>query len=391
MNDRHRHIEKIKELIAIESTAQNLAGLKAAHDFMVDLVRASGKDITIEEFESGGLPSFLAYKGKKRPEKFHLILNGHLDVIPAKSEQFKPFVKDGKLYGRGAYDMKAACVIMADVFCEFVDKVPFALGLQIVTDEEPGGYHGTRYQVHDCGVRSEYVICGECGRSTTRHEIGSETKGVLFANVELLGKTAHGAYPWHGESAAVRAVHFVNALQKIYPTPKKEHNGSTATITGITSVGGAHNQLPEHALVKIDCRYTAADSHFNSKENFTTFIKSICPDAIVTFAEYAAPMYSDPNSPFIQSLKRAAEQIENHAFSFALRHGGCDGRHYAPVGGQACEFGIPGEHKHAEGEYITLKAAENYYRTLRLFLDSEARRMAPKRTSNKHLAPIAVS
>ncbi|MEO0166863.1 MAG: hypothetical protein ABIL39_12075, partial [candidate division WOR-3 bacterium] len=54
------------------------------------------KNLTIGQFERNQKPSVLIYKGKKRPERFKIILNAHLDVVAGKPEQFKPDEKDGK-------------------------------------------------------------------------------------------------------------------------------------------------------------------------------------------------------------------------------------------------------------------------------------------------------
>lgn len=365
-------LQAAKDLIAIESTANNPAGLRAAYEYMLALVRANAPGITIEEFDSNGVPSFLAYRGKTRPATFDLILNGHLDVVPGKPEQYQPYVEDGKLYGRGVYDMKAAAVVLAQVFCEYVHKVPYALGLQIVTDEEPGGFDGALYQVEQ-GVRGNFVVCGECGRLPGNYEIANETKGIVFADIEIKGETAHGAYPWRGNNAATHAARFAQALQNMYPTPESESPNTTATVTGISSTGGVHNKIPECALITVDCRFVPEDPHFQSPDAFRDFITSIDPDAVVTkIPVFSAPMLADPNHSLMLALKHAAETVESHTFSYVRRHAGSDTRHYLLVGGQACEFGIAGENQHADNEYITLEAFSNYLATMRAFLETTA-------------------
>lgn len=363
-------IEQAKKLIAIPSSEDNPNALRAAYDFMVEFVRKNNPKVTIEKFESNGIHSFLAYKGAKRPEKFHLLLNGHVDVIAGKPEQYEPTIKDGKLYGRGSHDMKAACVILAQLFCDYVDKVPFELGLEIVTDEEPGGHNGVQHHIKQ-GLRADFVICGEAGRSTNKHEIANECKGVVFADVEFTGKSAHGAYPWRGENAAIQASHFAKKLHDIHPTPEEEWHDTTVTVTGISSTSGVHNKVPDHALVKIDIRFTAEDARFKTKDDVIKFISDIDPNAKLTkFHVFLSPMYADPNGEFMRSLKQAAENVEGQPFNFVRRHGGSDGMQFTAIGGQACEFGIAGENHHGDNEYITLEAFDNYVATMRQFLDS---------------------
>jgi succinyl-diaminopimelate desuccinylase len=365
-----------KNLVAIDSSSNNSKGLREAYEFMAEYLLNSGKDITLEAFESGGRPSLLAYKGNVRPEKFHLILNGHLDVVPGKPEQYEATIQDGKLYGRGVYDMKAAAVVMTDVFCEFVDKVPYALGLQLVTDEENAGKHGTLYQVQQ-GVRSDFVICGECGRVPSKYEIANEAKGIIVAEISLRGNSAHGAYPWNGDNAALRALQFIHKLHEHYPTPEEETPNSTATVTSVTATSDAHTKIPDRAIVKLDVRYTPNDTKLREKQKFIDFIKSLDESAeIVMFHDFSSPLKSDPSNPLLLALKASAERVEGAPFSLVTRNATSDGRFYGDVGNAACEFGIAGEHQHGDGEYITLKAFSNYHETLRDFLATRAQEAA---------------
>lgn len=363
-------IELSKKLIAIESTVDNLDGLREAYDFAIKLIRNSGKDITIEEFESEGKPSLIAYRGKTRPKQFRIILSGHLDVVPGKPHQFEAKIRDGKLYGRGTHDEKAACIILADVFCEFVDKVPYDLGLQFVTDEESGGYNGARHQIQQGGVRADFVICAECGRRTDSYEIANEAKGLVIADVSLKGNSAHGAYPWRGDNAAVKAADFIKALHERFPSPSEESAKTTFTVTSMSASGGSHTRIPDSATVRLDIRYAPDDPNFASRERLKALLKEVDPNAELDIFLFDSPLYSSPDNPLLQALKASAEKIEGAPFNFVRRHATSDGRHFGDVGNQACEFGIAGEDQHGDNEHITLEAFSNYRKTLRHFLDN---------------------
>jgi succinyl-diaminopimelate desuccinylase len=362
-------LEKAKELVAIESTAARPEGLRAALELMADFVRSYGKEITIEHFDSGGKPSFLAFKGKKRPEKFQQILNGHVDVVPGKPIQFAPVIRNGNLYGRGSYDMKAACIIMADIFCEFVDKVPFALGLQLVTDEEEGTDFGTQYQI-DQGVRSDFVLCGECGRTTGSYEISNRAKGTTIVEAAFSGKSAHGSQPWNGQNAALHAHRFVQALHEKFPVHGSATAGSTVTVTKISAEGGAPNRIPDQAYVLLDIRYTADDPNFSDQEKLIGTLAEFDPDATLTIVRFAPPVYTDPDNTYLVGLKHAAEKVEGHEFHFAQRHGSSDGRFYGVLGTGVCEFGIAGKNQHGDSEHISVEAFNNYRKTLYDFFQS---------------------
>lgn len=362
-----------KQLMAIESVAKPTGGTKNLHkayEFIVQMLTASGKDITVEHFRKNGFPSLLAYKGPRRPDNFRIILNAHVDVVAAKKQQFQAEEKDGRLYGRGTHDMKAAAVILTDVFCEFVDKAPYALGLQIVTDEEVAGYDGAAYQVAQ-GVRADFVICGECGRREGTHEIANEAKGVALIELEFDGRAAHGAYLWRGNNAILRATKFAHAILERYPVPTEEAHHTTVNISNIATKNMTYTSVPDHAFLRLEIRFTHEDPNFRSKQHVAALIEEIDPGArISAMPSFEAPVYTSPKNPLLKQLKVAAEKVESHDFKLVRRHATSDGRHFANVGDQACEFGIAGEDQHGDNENITIKAFQNYRKTMQMFLAS---------------------
>jgi succinyl-diaminopimelate desuccinylase len=367
-NENEALLHTVQELIKIKSTANNPEGLRAAYHFIQLLLAQSGKDLTVEEFERNGKPSLLAYRRGARPDKFHIILNGHLDVVEGLPEQFEPAVKDGKLHGRGACDMKAAAVVLTQLFCDYVDRVPYDLALQIVTDEESAGHDGAMYQVEQ-GVRADFVLCGDCGRTTSNYVIANEAKGMVGVKLAFRGRSAHGAYPWQGDNAAVKAAQFIQRLHDFYPTPAEATGETTLAVTSIVTTGSSYTQIPAEATAFLNARYTSGDPHFASQAAFTARLAEIDPNAeIIEFVDFSAPMYTHPDDPLLQQLKTAAEQVENHEFSFIKNNGTSDGRHFGAVGVPACEFGIPGEGQHGPEEYIPLAALYTYRDTLRNFL-----------------------
>src|SRR3989338_9584875 len=213
-----------KKFISIESVPGNPEELEK----ILGLALSNLKGYTIERFKQNGVNSALIYNSRKRSKKFKIILNGHLDVVPGKEYQYLPKIKGNRLYGVGSMDMKAnaACLIM--VFKEVADKTGYPLGLQLVTDEEVGGFDGTKHQISK-GVRADFVIAGE----PTNFDIVNEAKGVLRVNISTKGKTAHGAYPWRGENAIWKMNEFLNILKKKYPVPRREQWTTTVNLSGI--------------------------------------------------------------------------------------------------------------------------------------------------------------
>src|SRR5262249_38813921 len=156
--------------------------LHRALDLVVDFV---GPGFTVERFESGGKPSALLYPGMQRP-RFRIILNAHVDVVPADVGQFRPRLDGDRLYARGARDMKVSALAEALVFRELADTLPYPLGLQLVTDEEVGGRNGTLHQLKQ-GVSGDFVIIGEHSGLS----IATDSKGMITTTLRAIGRAGH--------------------------------------------------------------------------------------------------------------------------------------------------------------------------------------------------------
>lgn len=357
-----------QQLVRIESTKNNPRALHQALNFIIELINQSDKNITIERFEENNKPSLLAYFGAKRPKKFKVILNGHIDVVEGTAKQFKMQQKNGRLYGRGVYDMKAAVIVMTDLFCDLVDKLDQPIGLQIVTDEEAGGFNGTNYQIRQ-GVRADFVICGECGRADGSFEIASQAKGIVWPTLSFKGVASHSAYPWSGKNALLNAAKFISKINDLYPETNKESFVTTFSPNIIDTTNSTQNTLPDNVSLKFDIRYMPDDPNFKDEKAFRQFIAKIDPDVKITDIKFWYPLLSNPADPLIQQLRQAATQVEGRKFKLVTRHATSDGRFYTPVGGQACEFGIAGHNQHGKDESISIFALQNFHKTLQIFLN----------------------
>ena len=169
------------------------------------------------EPEKGAI-SILAEVGEGRPR---LILNGHMDVVPAGDRgrwSFDPYsgeVRDGKVLGRGATDMKGglACVMSALVAClEALEVLPGSVVLSLVPDEETGGEKGTGWLVEQGLLDGDACIIGE--PSTIYASLVGE-KGVCWLRLRARGRPAHGSMPMLGVNAIEKAVRAMELLREL--------------------------------------------------------------------------------------------------------------------------------------------------------------------------------
>ncbi len=148
-------------------------------------------------------------------------LNGHIDVVPAGEgwsvDPFAGTVRDGRLYGRGAADMKgglAAAVVALETLVDHRPDFPGAVELSATVDEESGGFAGVAWLCRE-GVfapgRVDHVIIPE---PLDVDGVCIGHRGVWWAEVETLGRTAHGSMPFLGDSAILHMAAFLDRLAR---------------------------------------------------------------------------------------------------------------------------------------------------------------------------------
>jgi succinyl-diaminopimelate desuccinylase len=353
------------ELLAVRSTADRPGDLHKALDFVVDFV---GPGFTVERFESGGKPSALIYRGAHRPH-FRIILNAHLDVVPAPAAQFRPRLEGDRLYARGAQDMKTSALIEAQVFAELASALPYPLGLQLVTDEEVGGRHGTLHQIQQ-GVTGEFVIIGE----HSGLQIVTDSKGMITATLRAVGRSGHAAYPWRGDNALIKLQASLASLLAAYPPAAEEAWRTTVNLAKIQTSNRARNQIPARAEAWLDIRYPPDDTNLNGKTipEITAYLASFCEPGVTPVIEHAdPPHHADQHRLEIRRLRRAAAG-QGYRAGFLRKHGAADGRFYYQHGTDAIIFGIGGDGLHGPDEYADTTTITPYYQALKEFLHNPA-------------------
>lgn len=342
-------------LISIPSEKENTEAIK----YVLEIASEEVKEYTKTNFMQNDSPSILFSNNKTSKNKFKIILNAHLDVVPAKVEQFKPFEKEGRLYGRGAIDMKSAAAVEILVFKEIAKTVGYPLGLQLVTDEEIGGNNGTKYQLQK-GVRTDFVIAGE----HTNFGVNNKAKGILWAKFKSQGKAAHAAYPWNGKNAITLMGKLINHINKTFPDPKKESWVTTANIASITSVNKTFNKVPDDCELLVDIRYIPEDT--DTVED--ALLKGLPKDVVYERIEKEPAQITDENNEYVQALRKSVKTVTKKESAIIVKHGGSDIRHFNSVGCAGVTFGPIGAGLHTDEEWVDIQSLQDYYNILKDFL-----------------------
>lgn len=338
------------DLIAFPSTADHPDALIAAIDYVEQYVRDSGIQF-IHRFEVEQKPSLMiTLRDTQTPA---LILNGHLDVVAARAEQYQPVVRDGRIYGRGSQDMKGACAVLMRLMRDLAALPdPPDVGFMFVTDEEIGGFHGTNYMLEH-GWRSAFFIAAE----PTDLNICYAAKGMVRFDITLHGQPAHGSRPWEGVNPILLLRDGLQALEQRFPTPREAVWATTAVPTVVRG-GDTLNRIPEVVTLSLDIRHIPEET----PDEIEAAVRACFPGATVARNSTGGiPLMTDPNDPHLAQLAASIERIIGRQPVFYREHYGSDARFYSGAGIPAICFGPVGAGLHSDHEWVDIASLERLY------------------------------
>jgi succinyl-diaminopimelate desuccinylase len=292
-----------------------------------------------------------------------VILHGHLDVVPGLPEQFRPRIDGDRLIGRGAYDMKGALAAMLVVFAGMRDNDSVRLRLGVVADEESeeSENRGTD-QLVDTGFVGDFAITGE----PTDLQIGVEAKGVLAARLEVSGRAAHGATPWLGDNAVLKAHDIFRRIESLpFARQSSELFDRPSINLGRIWGGDALNKVPDKCVIDVDIRYLPGQDPVGILEE----IRGL-EDARVVKTFTRPPATVDRELPFVKALREAASPGGGTEVMSVGRDGASDAVSFLRVGVPAVEFGPIGAGHHGPEEWVSISSLDGYRRALERFLHS---------------------
>jgi succinyl-diaminopimelate desuccinylase len=347
------------ELIAIPSTADQPDQLQAVIDYAERYARAV-PGVAVHRAESQGKPSLIVTLRETHAPA--VMLNAHLDVVPARPEQFQPIVRDGRIYGRASQDMKGSGAVLLRLLKDLaVLPEPPDVGFMFVSDEEIGGVHGTGYlarQGWGCG----FFLAAE----PTDMQICYAQKGVLWIEAELPGKPAHGSRPWDGENALAALRDGLAALERRYPTPDEPAWITTAVPT-IVEGGSSHNRLPEKVTLTLDVRYVPEEQ----PEEVLAALRECFPGGEVrAVLPPFTPLATNPDDADVRRLAECVAAVTGRSARLYREHFASDARYYSDLRIPAVCLGPVGAGLHSDDEWVEIDSLVQLYEVLRRFVAS---------------------
>jgi succinyl-diaminopimelate desuccinylase len=356
MNPSHSELLQLaKRLIAYE-TSDERSILECA-GFVEAWLEARDIEATRETVR--GLPVVKAEVGPADAPT--VVLEGHIDVVPAHAEQFEPRIEGDRLYGRGAYDMKGAIAAMMVVTAALREQDAVRVRLGIVGDEESeeGEDRGCDRLV-DSGFTGHFAITGE----PTDLHIGVEAKGVLALRLEVGGTAAHGATPWLGDNAVLNAIDVFRSIESLpFARQSSELFDRPSINLGRIWGGDALNKVPDRCVIDVDIRYLPGQDPAALLEEIRAMPGVAAEPLLVR-----PPATVDRESPFVTGLREAAATYANGETMSVGRDGASDAVSFLRVGVPAVEFGPIGAGHHGPAEWVSVSSLEGYRQALDSFL-----------------------
>jgi succinyl-diaminopimelate desuccinylase len=370
-------LELARALIARRSVTPDDAGCQALLG-----PRLERLGFALEPLASNGVANLWARRGSATPL---VCFAGHTDVVPPgplehwSSDPFTPTERDGRLYGRGAADMKSSLAAFVTATERFLARHPHPRGsiaFLLTSDEEGDATDGTVKVVERLAARSERIDYCIVGEPTCVERLGDTVKngrrGSLGGRLVVRGVQGHVAYP----QLARNPVHqFAPALAELAAIGWDEGNEyfppTTWQVSNIRAGSGASNVIPGELEVLFNFRFSTASTAEGLQARVRAILDRHELDYVLDWSLSAQPFLT-PRGALVEVMRAAILEVTGVAAKVSTTGGTSDGRFIARICPQLVEFGPVNMSIHQLNEHVALDAIEPlstiYQRALEMLL-----------------------
>jgi succinyl-diaminopimelate desuccinylase len=370
-------LELTQQLIARRSVTPVDDGCQA---LIAERLRPAG--FAAETISTNGVTNAWLRRGSEAPV---FVFAGHTDVVPSgpldkwSSDPFKPTIRNGTLYGRGACDMKssvAAFVVAAEQFVAENAAHRGSIALLLTSDEEGPATDGTVKVVEALRARGENIDYCIVGEPTSVAALGDTIKngrrGSLSGRLVVSGIQGHVAYP----ELVRNPVHQVApALADLAAERWDDGNEffppTSFQISNVHAGTGALNVVPGSCEVDFNLRFAPVSEAESLKTRIESILRRHGLEFSIQWTLGARPFMTPPGD-LSSSIMRAISEVTGRKPDISTTGGTSDGRFISTFCSQVIEFGPPNASIHKIDEHIAvsdLELLKNVYRrTLELLL-----------------------
>ena len=319
----------------------------------------AGVPVQIERIERGGYPSIVVTTRKTKTPG--CLLHGHVDVVAGDPDQFRPRLSEGRLYGRGAVDMKGFVAVAMHVVRNLALRPdPPDIGLMVNTDEEVGGRSGTKVLVAE-GWRPKTLLNGDGGYGDA---LTFAQKGIVQLEVEASTTPGARNAPWDGENAAELLVSRVaRGLETLCPEqPRLDAHanwGSTACVLALHSEPDGVGP-PSRARASIRVYWAGEETG----EEVIQLARGAFHPLRVSGSVEGERVYLSPEDTELMRLRAIWERRLGRPIDVRADNGSSDAKWFAPLGIPILILRVPGDGAHSGSEWLEVASLRPLYDTL---------------------------
>jgi succinyl-diaminopimelate desuccinylase len=309
-----------------------------------------------------------------------LVFAGHTDVVPPgpldqwASDPFTPVIRDKKLYGRGAADMKgsiAAMVVACEEFLAGHPEPPVSIAFLLTSDEEGPAVDGT---VKVCekltsrGERLHWCIVGEpTAVERTGDTIKNGRRGTMSGKLRVKGVQGHIAYP----QLAKNPIHqLAPALAELVDVQWDKGNPffqpTSWQVSNIHAGTGAGNVIPGECVVDFNFRFSTESTPESLQRRLIAILDKHRFEYDLQWTVGGMPFLTQPAS-LVQAVQKVVREETGIEPELSTTGGTSDGRFIAQVCPEVIELGPPNASIHKIDEHVAiaeLETLKNIYRRL---------------------------
>jgi acetylornithine deacetylase len=362
--DRNYIIKILSDLIRINSINPNLSlegkGEAEIGAYVANILDSIGLDANIYEIKPDRVNVMGLLKGTGKGRS--LLLNAHLDTVGVDGmviDPFDPVVKDQRLYGRGAQDMKGSLAAMISAVKVIVDsgiKLAGDLYITAVADEEYTSI-GTEELIQR--VNTDAAIVTE----PTDLTIGRAHRGFIWYDIETLGRAAHGSRYQEGIDANMRMGRFLAQLDEL--EAELRHRPShplvgPPSLHAARIYGGTEMSIyAAHCLLQIERRTIPGENETQATAELQEIIDQLASqdptfNALVKSTFQREPFEISPDAPIVLALEKATTQRTGQLPTHTGQSFWTDAALFAGAGIETVLCGPRGHGLHSEKEWVDI-------------------------------------
>jgi succinyl-diaminopimelate desuccinylase len=346
------------KILAVESVTPEDGGL-------MQMIEAYLPDYQVISVDEGGVKNRFLYK--KFGEGAHLCFAGHVDVVPAgeswESNPFDPLIHEGKIYARGAQDMKSGVAAFVQA-CREAEHFDGTLSILLTSDEEGDATYGTQIMLKhlkEMDFLPDYCVVAEPTCETIFGDaIKIGRRGSINGFLTIQGRQGHAAYP----EKAINPVHQIAPILERIAGVNLDNGDddfapSQMVITDIRGGMEVTNVTPNSLKIMFNVRNSTNTTQEDVRAHVEQVLEGL--DFELRLDQGSYPFVTQHDSKIVQQITESIQTVTGIQTKLSTAGGTSDARFMGQYGIDVVEFGVINDTIHAPNERTSIAEVEGLY------------------------------